>query len=403
MDFIAHLIAQSALQVWTTFLHNWPFLLVSVFIAVGLKLYIKPDKVSAFLGRYRRAGILGATAAAVATPLCSCGTTAVILGMMASTVPWAPIIAFMVASPLTSPEGLVYSAGLFGWPFALAFFISSIVLGLLGGLAGELLERRGWLANQARFSAQSLPAQDPLPAAAPAPACGCSGPAPAVISARPNRIARPAALRIAAIQPAGEAVLALSGCCAVPAPASRPACGCGSQPVQPASEPAAEPDAAANAPGCACGAGQPTPARPRLNWRQILGESLDAGKRLLVMFLGFAFIGYFLNGLIPSAWVTSIFGPGNIYSVPLAATLGLPLYINSEASLPLVRALIDGGMSQGAAMAFLITGAGTSIGALAGALTIARWRVIATVIATLWVGSVAMGYIYDLLLAVGTF
>ena len=32
-------------------------------------------------------------------------------------------------------------------------------------------------------------------------------------------------------------------------------------------------------------------------------------------------------------------------------------------------------MSQGAALAFLITGAGTSIGALGGALTIARWRV----------------------------
>ena len=52
----------------------------------------------------------------VATPFCSCGTTAVVLGMMASTMPMAPIIAFMIASPLSSPEGLFYSAGLFGWP-----------------------------------------------------------------------------------------------------------------------------------------------------------------------------------------------------------------------------------------------------------------------------------------------
>jgi len=121
------------------------------------------------------------------------------------------------------------------------------------------------------------------------------------------------------------------------------------------------------------------------------------------MFLGFAFIGYFLNGLIPSAWVSAIFGPGNLYSVPLAATLGLPLYINSEASLPLVRALIEGGMSQGAAMAFLITGAGTSIGALAGAFTIARWRVIGVVVGTLWTGAIVMGYLYDLLLVSGLF
>jgi hypothetical protein len=49
----------------------------------------------------------------------------------------------------------------------------------------------------------------------------------------------------------------------------------------------------------------------------------------------------------------------------------------------------------------LITGAGTSIGALTGALTIARWRVIALVIGTLWVGAVIIGYIYDLILAAG--
>jgi uncharacterized membrane protein YraQ (UPF0718 family) len=56
-------------------------------------------------------------------------------------------------------------------------------------------------------------------------------------------------------------------------------------------------------------------------------------------------------------------------------------------------------MSQGAALAFLITGAGTSFGAVAGALTIARWRVIALVVGTLWVGAVVLGYAYDLLLA----
>ena len=58
--------------------------------------------------------------------------------------------------------------------------------------------------------------------------------------------------------------------------------------------------------------------------------------------------------------------------------------------------MLDSGMSQGAALAFLITGAGTSLGALGGALTIARWRVIAIVIGTLWVGSILLGFAYDL-------
>ncbi|HEU5102340.1 MAG TPA: permease [Roseiflexaceae bacterium] len=96
-------------------------------------MYVNVQQVSAFLNRYRGAGVVVATAAAVTTPFCSCSTMAVLLGMMASKMPWAPIVAFMVASPLTSPQGLIYSAGLFGWPFALAFYLASIVLGLAGG------------------------------------------------------------------------------------------------------------------------------------------------------------------------------------------------------------------------------------------------------------------------------
>ena len=130
-----------------------------------------------------------------------------------------------------------------------------------------------------------------------------------------------------------------------------------------------------------------------------IAELWNIGRRLLPLFFGFTFIGYLLNGLIPVSWITSLFGAGHAYSIPLAATLGLPFYINTEASLPLVRAMLDSGMSQGAALAFLITGAGTSIGAIGGALTIARWRVLAIVIGTLWVGSILIGLAYNVLLA----
>jgi uncharacterized membrane protein YraQ (UPF0718 family) len=288
-------------QVWTTFLHNWFYLLISILIATLLKLYLNSDTLSAWLKRYRRAGVLGATAAAVATPLCSCGTTAVLLGMMAGAMPWAPIVAFMVASPLTSPQELVYSAGLFGWKFAWAFFLASIFLGLLGGLIASAAEARGWLAGQSRVPAQS----------------GLT-------------------LNVLTVKPA----------------------------VTP---------------------------------RRFFGELLANGKTLLGLFFAFAFIGYLLNGLIPAAWLPALFGEGRAYGIPLAATLGLPFYINTEASLPLVRAMLDGGMSEGAALAFLITGAGTSFGAVAGALAIARWRVIAIVIGTLWLGAVTAGWLYNLL------
>jgi uncharacterized membrane protein YraQ (UPF0718 family) len=325
MDFVVNLLVRSFEQVVLSLLHNWPFLLASIVIAAALKLFVDSRKVSGFLARYRGAGIGAATAAAVATPLCSCGTTAVVLGMMASTLPWGPIVAFMVASPLSSPEGMVYTAGIFGWPFAIAMVVASAALGLTGGAVATVLEKRGLLTGQARMAPREEPA------------CGCSAPA-------------------------------------VPALAVAPSCSC----------------------GCSSA---PAPARRRI--AELPREILSMGTRLLAMFVGFAFIGYVLNGLIPAAWVSALFGSGRIYGVPLAATIGLPLYVSSEASLPMVRALLDSGMSEGAVMAFLIAGSGTSIGAIAGALTIARWRVVGLVVAVLWIGAMAAGFAWNSLVALG--
>lgn len=338
MDIIA-LLQYTFTKVMETFSHNWYLLIISILISAALKLYVDQDAISRFLRRNTKNSVLVSTAVAVATPFCSCGTTAVILGMMASTIPWAPIVAFMVASPLTSPQELFYSAGLFGWPFAIAFFVASILLGLAGGIIASFAESRGWLKDQARVAEPKSPSFS----------LGLmGGPAPLDLpmAAQPSQ----------------------SGQCCSSAPIQLPVI---SQPIIEA-------------------------AKPAVTFQMFMQETWTISKRLLPLFFGFTFIGYLLNGLIPVAWITSLFGAGHAYSIPLAATLGLPFYINTEASLPLVRAMLDSGMSQGAALAFLITGAGTSIGAVGGALTIARWRVIAIVIGTLWVGSILIGVAYNL-------
>jgi uncharacterized protein len=320
MSFALNLIEFALRQVLHTVSANWPFLLVSIVVSAAIKLYADQDRVAAFLQKNRKGGVLISTIVAVTTPLCSCGTTAIVLGMMASVMPWAPIVAFMVSSPLTSPEELIYSAGLFGWPFAIAFFAASIILGLAGGAIAGFADSRGWLKGQARMTQQVTVSS---------PSLGIMG---------------------------------------GPAPLDLPVIN------------------------------QNTSARQPITLRAFISEIFDISKRLIPLFLGFVFVGYLLNGLIPAEWITSLFGAGHAYGIPLAATLGIPFYINTEASLPLVRAMLDSGMSQGAALAFLITGAGTSLGALGGAMTIARWRVIAIVLGTLWIGAILLGITYDFLL-----
>jgi len=329
-------------KVVETFSHNWYLLLISILISAALKLYVDQDAIARFLRRNTKNSVFLSTGVAVATPFCSCGTTAVVLGMMASTIPWAPIVAFMVASPLTSPEELFYSAGLFGWTFAIAFFVASIALGLTGGAIASFAESRGWLKDQARTAQTKSPSFSlgimGGPAPLDVPMLSQTTTQSAQCACAPNRMELPVI----------------------------------SQPVV-------------------------EPAKSMVTFQMFMQEVWIISKQLLPLFFGFTFIGYILNGLIPVAWITSLFGAGHAYSIPLAATLGLPFYINTEASLPLVRAMLDSGMSHGAALAFLITGAGTSIGAIGGALTIARWRVIAIVIGTLWVGSILIGFAYNIL------
>lgn len=83
-------------------------------------------------------------------------------------------------------------------------------------------------------------------------------------------------------------------------------------------------------------------------------------------------------------------------AVPLAALIGIPVYLNTDGSRPLVATLMDGGMGAGPALAFLITGAGTSVGAISGMLLIARRRVVALVVGLLYVGAVALGWLAPL-------
>ena len=117
-----------------------------------------------------------------------------------------------------------------------------------------------------------------------------------------------------------------------------------------------------------------------------------------LLFVGFAALGYAAIALVPTEWLTTLLGGSGPFSVVLAATLGVPFYFSTEASLPLLASLVQGGMGEGAAMAFLVTGAGTSVGAIMGGLLIARWRVLAIVVGVLWIGAIVFGLLATVLL-----
>jgi uncharacterized membrane protein YraQ (UPF0718 family) len=317
MEAVIDLLSRVLGDVLDTLSRVWPFLAISVVAAAAVSVYVGTARVSRLLSRRSAVATGGAVLLATLTPFCSCGTTAVLLGMLATSAPWAPLVAFMVASPLTSPSELVFSAGLFGWSFALIFFVGTIVLGLAAGAVAGALERAGWLTGQARIKEQ----ED-----------SCS-----------------------------------SGSCAI------------SQPV-----------AVSVGPGTASIAEFPS-LRTRWKLDEFGHELWTVGRKLGLFFLGFTAVGYLAIEAIPTAWLTDYLGEGSLLAVPLAAVLGIPAYINTQASLPLLAAMMDGGMGPGPAMAFLVTGAGTSVGAISGLFVIARKRVVGLVVALLFAGALILG------------
>jgi len=85
----------------------------------------------------------------------------------------------------------------------------------------------------------------------------------------------------------------------------------------------------------------------------------------------------------------------------LLAFIGLPLYVNGSSAIPIINTLIAGGASQGALLAFMITGPGTSAGVLTGLCTIMKKRAIALYVIYLLVSAITLGYLFDFILQLG--
>lgn len=131
----------------------------------------------------------------------------------------------------------------------------------------------------------------------------------------------------------------------------------------------------------------------RVFWHSIKGRGTRRLVRQLVLF---AFVASAIKIMIPTNWISYLFGGEGWYSIPLAAFLGIPLYVNNASSVPVTRTLVEGGMSSGAALAFLLAGAGTSLPAMSGLLVITRGRIVVIYMLLVFLGSIVFGSLYSL-------
>jgi len=117
-------------------------------------------------------------------------------------------------------------------------------------------------------------------------------------------------------------------------------------------------DPQASSCGSSCGgAGAPVVSK----WRVIWQVTWDDFKTVLPYLMGGIALGSLIYGSMPTEFVSSVASDDNPWAVPVAAIIGIPLYIRAEAVIPLSAALAAKGMSLGAVMALIIGSAGASL------------------------------------------
>jgi uncharacterized protein len=97
------------------------------------------------------------------------------------------------------------------------------------------------------------------------------------------------------------------------------------------------------------------------NIKEALQETFHLMKTVYPYLLFGAGIGATIHGAVPSEWISSFMGGDKWWLVPLAAIIGIPLYIRLSTMIPISQMLIAKGMALGPVMALMISSAGASL------------------------------------------
>lgn len=153
---------------------------------------------------------------------------------------------------------------------------------------------------------------------------------------------------------------------------------------------------------CGCGA-DPFSGRPV--WRFWSEESRRATFRtelisngvFLIKWLALAYVlEALLVTYVPADMIAGLVGGEGVVPIVIAALVGMPAYLNSYVAPPLLAGLMEQGMSNGAAMAFMIAGAVSSIPAMAAVWSLVRKPVFAAYLGLGVSGAIVSGILFQM-------
>ncbi|MDH5661704.1 MAG: permease [Elusimicrobiota bacterium] len=147
-------IASGLYSVWSVavnmFFRLWYFVVIGIVIGSLISVFVPTRRLAE--ASNRKGGIPSIVLASllgVVSPLGSYAVIPIFAAMLSTGVPIAPVMSFLVASPLINPFIFISTWGVLGASMAIARLLSAVVLGILCGLMFHYLNKKNFFADLA--------------------------------------------------------------------------------------------------------------------------------------------------------------------------------------------------------------------------------------------------------------
>mgnify|MGYP001212530852 CR=1 FL=1 len=327
-----------------------------VSVVTGLiRAFVPLEKLQKRLSKTGKFGGLMGALLGLPTPFCSASMVPVSMGMVEMGAPFAMVFSFLLSAPLANFVVVGFIFGVFGWKVALVYFlivfIGSVLFGTLFGKTSIKNE-----VKRINLDSKDTNVED---SSQQVVSCGTSS--------NNNSSQQVASCGTSSNNNSSQQVAS-----------------CGTSSNNNSSQQVASCGTSSNS---VCGE-----SNPKLNEAFSFGWALF--KRILPYVLIGAVISAALVAFVPDTWIQKYLGNDSPLAIPIAAGIGVPLYLRIEMAIPILKALIVKGMSMGAAIALIIGGTGASLPEIALISSMLKPKAIMAFILSVMTMAIVGGFIF---------
>lgn len=313
------------------------FVLIS-FLVGALHEWLPAEKTRHFLSAQHGRGYLIGALIGSATPFCSCSTVPLTLGLLKSGAGFGPTMTLLFTSPLVNPIIVT----LFWITFGLEMTL------LYTGMALSMAIIISWLMDRAGF--ERYLKQDAF------------GRKETVATVSIDSLQLKTGVQRIAVSPSEPVAVAFDMAGVVTA-----------------------------APGVVLTEQRSVKAK------RLLNEAVNQFRTFLPHIVIGVAIGAFAHGFVPAELLTRYAGPDNLWAIPVAAIIGVPLYVRASTMIPIAMALTAKGMGVGAVIALVIGGAGASLPEVVMLKRMFQWPILSVFLFSVFGIAIITGYLAELI------